>query len=255
MHSTCEADCSLMREKYMWHCERMQGKEHHSSAFLTTVKQRRWGTGPMPLCSSPLLSKLCCVPFPCGWNTLWPGQEDWSLPVCSSPIVSQSHCVPFPWGWDTLGQGHKRLISPFVRQSHCALVPLCPVSMVLGHIGTRTQMTDFSMCTPVPCVPFPWSWDTLGPGSRGLISPCALQSHVSHFHGSGTHWDQDAEDLSVPVYSSPMCPISMGLGHIGTRLQRTDLSMCAPVPTAIVSKSLSALSYCVQFLLCPSSMN
>ena len=228
MHSTCEADCSLMREKYMWHCERMQGKEHHSSAFLTTVKQRRWGTGPMPLCSSPFLSKLCCVPFPCGWDTLWPGQED---------CVLQSHCVPVPLCTISMGLGHTGTRTQKTDLSLCAPVPLCtspivscfhgagthwdqdtddwflhvytspmcPISMELEYTGTRKQRTDLSLCTPVPCVPFPWVWDTLGSGCRRLICPSVLQSHVSHFHGAGTHWDQAAEDWPLHVCTSPNC--------------------------------------------------
>ena len=67
-----------------------------------------------------------------------------------------------------------------VSQSIFVQVLSCPISMGLGHIGTRTWGLNLSLYASVPM--------------------CII---VSHFHGARTYWDQDAEDWSLPVCSSP----------------------------------------------------
>ena len=187
---------------------------------------------------------------------------------CPNPFLYKSCCVPFPWGWDILGPGHEDSISPCMHQSQCVL--LCPISMGLGHIGTRMQRTDLSRCAPVPLctspivssfhgvgahwdqdagltslcvlqshcvpVPFPWHWDTLGQGCRGLVSPCVHQSHYVPFSWG---WDtlgpghRGLISPIGPVCTSPTVPFpwdwdTVGPGHRGLISPCAHQSHCVP---------------------------
>ena len=193
------------------------------SMGLGHIGTRTWGLNLSLYASVPM---CIIVSHFHGARTYWDQDaEDWSLPVCSSPTVHQSHCVLFPWGWGTLGPRCRTDLSL------CAPVPLCtsPISMALGHIGTRMQRTGLSMCAPVPLCPI-----FMGLGHIGTRTQRTDLSHRPSVHQSH-------------------CPISMGLGHSGTKTQRTDLSLCAPVP--LCPNPIVPGSYCVQFLLCPSSVN